>query len=107
MFETLKKFLLEYDLLKIQEEFRNLDWGKVLSTPAVWFVSIPLVGYMVWKRKFRMMLLLASLLVFTLMLPHMMPGTGEDIPFSKLLLFLGGTLALVLINLYFVFIRRD
>ena len=107
MFEALKKFLLEYDLLKIQEAVRDLDWGKVLATPAVWLVSVPVLGYMVWKRKFRMMLLLASLLVFTLMLPQMMPADGETIPFSKLILFLGGTLALVLINLYFLFVRRD
>jgi|PlaIllAssembly_1097288.scaffolds.fasta_scaffold1059867_2 hypothetical protein len=107
MFESLKKFLLEWDLLKVQEAVRDLDWGKVLATPAVWLVSVPVLGYMVWKRKFRMMLLLASLLVFTLMLPQMMPADGETIPFSKLILFLGGTLALVLINLYFLFVRRD
>lgn len=107
MFESLKKFLLEWDLLKVQEAVRDLDWGKVLATPAVWLVSVPVLGYMVWKRQFRMMLLLASLLVFTLMLPQMMPADGETIPFSKLILFLGGTLALVLINLYFLFVRRD
>ncbi|HAA03929.1 MAG TPA: hypothetical protein DCE18_11205 [Syntrophobacteraceae bacterium] len=107
MFEQFKKFLLEYDLLRIQEEVRNLDWSKVLSNPVVWFVSVPLLGYMIWKRKFRMILLFASMLVFTLMLPHMMPGAGEAIPFPKLILFLGGTLALVLINLYFAFVRRD
>jgi hypothetical protein len=107
MFEALKKFLLEYDLLKIQEAVRDLDWGKVLATPAVWLVSVPVLGYMVWKRKFRMMLLLGSLLAFTLMLPQMMPTAGENIPFPKLILFLGGTLALVLINLYFLLVRRD
>ena len=70
MFEKAKKFLLEYDLVKIQEAVRNLDWGKVLSTPEVWFVAVPLLGYMVWKRKFRMMLFMASMVVFVVMLPQ-------------------------------------
>jgi hypothetical protein len=107
MFENVKKFLLEYDLVKIQETVRNLDWGKVLSTPEVWFVAVPLLGYMVWKRMFRMMLLMASMGVFVAMLPHVMPAGNEALPMQKLLLFLGVTLALVLANLYFLFIRRD
>ena len=107
MFEQFKKFLLEYDLPKIQEVFRNLDWGKVLSIPEVWFVAVPILGIMIWKRKFRLMLFMASLVAFTFMLPYAMPAAGEAVPLTKLLTFLGGALALVLINLYFVFVRRD
>ncbi len=107
MFEKAKKFLLEYDLVKIQEAVRNLDWGKVLSTPEVWFVAVPVLGYMVWKRKFRMMLFMASMVVFVVMLPHVMPAGNEAVPFEKLILFLGVTLALVLVNLYFLFVRRE
>jgi hypothetical protein len=44
---------------------------------------------------------------FTFMLPFAMPATGEAIPLSKMMVFLGGSLALVLINLYFLFVRRD
>jgi hypothetical protein len=107
MFEQFKKFLLEYDLPKIQEVLRTMDWGKVLSTPEVWFVTVPILGIMIWKRKFRMMLFMASLVAFTFMLPYAMPAAGEAVPLSKLLTFLGASLALVLINLYFVFVRRD
>jgi hypothetical protein len=106
MFEKVKKFLLEYDLVKIQEAVRNLDWGQVLSTPEVWFVAVPLLGFMVWKRMFRMMLLMASMVVFVAMLPHMMPAGSEALPIQKLILFLGVSLALVLVNLYFLFVRR-
>jgi hypothetical protein len=50
---------------------------------------------------------MASVAAFTFMLPHAMPATGEAIPLSKMMVFLGGSLALVLINLYFLFVRRD
>jgi hypothetical protein len=107
MFDQIKKFLTEYDLQKIQELLRTMDWGKVLSTPEVWFVTIPVLAVLVWKKKFRLMLFMASLAAFTFMLPFAMPATGEVIPLSKMMVFLGGSLALVLINLYFLFVRRD
>ncbi len=107
MFEQIKKFLAEYDLPKIQEVVRNLDWGKVLSTPEVWFVAVPVLGYLVWKRKFRLMLFFASLAVFTFLLPNVLPAAGEAVPLPKLLMFLGASLGLVLINLYFLMVRRD
>jgi hypothetical protein len=107
MFEEIKKFLLEYDLPKIQEALRKLDWGKILTSGEFWLVTIPVVVVLVWRRQFQMMLLLGSLLAFTFMLPHMMPGGDEVIPLPRLVMFLGGTLVLILINLYFVFVRKD
>jgi hypothetical protein len=53
------------------------------------------------------MLLLVSIVIFTFLLPLAMPATGEPLPVEKLLMFLGFSLALVLINLYFLFVRRE
>jgi hypothetical protein len=108
MFDQIKKFLLEYDLQKLMDLLRNVDWHKTLSIPEVWFVGVPVLGLLVWKRKFRLMLFLASIVAFTFLIPLTLPAkTGDALPLEKLLMFLGGSLALVLINLYFVFIRRD
>jgi hypothetical protein len=109
MWEELKKFLLEYDLQKLQTLVREMDWGKVAATPEVWFVTVPVLALLIWKRKFRLMLFGASLVAFTFMLPYAMPVPSADdaLPLSRLLLFLGATLALILLNLYFLFVRRD
>jgi hypothetical protein len=107
MFEKIKEFLLEYDVHKLQELLRNVDWQETLRIPEVWFIGVPVLGLLVWKRKFRLMLFLASIVVFTFLLPLAMPGPGEAVPLEKLLIFLGCSLALVLLNLYFVFVRRD
>jgi hypothetical protein len=108
MFEQIKNFVLEYDLQKLMELLRNVDWRKTLSTPEVWFVGVPVLGLLVWKRKFRLMLFLVSVVAFTFLIPLTLPAkTGDSIPLEKLLMFLGGSLALVLINLYFIFVRRD
>jgi hypothetical protein len=107
MFEQIKKFLREYDVQTLQELLRNVDWQETLRTPEVWFIGVPVLALLVWKRKYRLMLLLASVVVFTFLLPLAMPATGEPLSVEKLLMFLGFSLALVLLNLYFLFVRRD
>lgn len=105
IWQSFTGFLAEYDSHKITEIFRDLDWHEVVHTPLVWLVGLPILGYLVWKRRFQTLLLIFSLIAFVALLLSVLPSAGQPIPLSKIVAFIGGSLALVLVNLYFLFVR--
>jgi hypothetical protein len=107
MVDTLISFLREYDINRVSELIRGLDWQQVARTPEVWVVGVPSLAILVWRRKFHLLLVMASVIAFALLLPLAMPAKGEAVPLNKILLFIGGSLVITVVNLYFFFIRRD
>jgi hypothetical protein len=100
-------FIAEHDIEKVVLLIRQMDWQAHLHNPKVYLFSLPLLGFLLWKRKFRHLLALFSLGIFIYLLPFVLPQGSEYLPLRKLLIFAVVTLALVLVNLYFLLIRRD
>ena len=65
------------------------------------------MALLLWKRKFRLILALFSLGLFIYLLPFVLPQGNDYVPLRKLVIFAVVTLVLVVINLYFLLIRRD
>jgi len=105
MWENFISFLAEYDSRKITELSRELDWQEALHSPFLWLVGFPLVSYLIWKRRFHTLLLIFSLVAFVALLLNVLPTAGEPIPLSDIVLFISGSIALVVVNLYFFFVR--
>lgn len=101
------EFLRTYDSYKVMEIVHNLEWEDVASNPYVWLIGIPSVGYMLVKRRFKSLVVLSSMGAFLCLLKTTLPASGEAIPFDKLMTFIGGCVALVALNLYFLLIRGD
>lgn len=106
IYEGLAKFLADYDAHKMAEVIRTLDWGKLLSESTTWFIVLPPVLLLVWRKAYRFLLLLASLVVFVFLLQYTLPPAGQSMPLNKLLEFIGGTMVLVVVNLYFLLMRE-
>ena len=98
-------FLAEYDSQKIIETIHNLSWGEVLYTPLFWAAAGSIFSYLVWKRRFHTLLLLFSLVLFIVLAFNTLPLMGQPNPLSKILTFVGGSVALVAVNLCFFFVR--
>jgi len=105
MWENFISFLAEYDSQKITEIFRELDWQEALHNPFLWVVGLPLMAYLVWKRRFHALLLIFSLFAFVALLLNVLPTKGQPIPLSDIVMFVSGSIALVVLNLYFFFVR--
>jgi hypothetical protein len=107
IFQRVVHFLAEHDIHKIGHLIRQMDWQAQLRNPELYLVSLPLLALLLWKRKFRLLLALFSLGLFMYLLPFVLPQGNDYMPLRKLVFFAVITLVLVVINLYFLLIRRD
>jgi hypothetical protein len=99
-------FLSEYDVQKIAEALHQLDWRAQLTNPVTWIVGLPLLAFIIWKRKVNLLILCCSFVAFIYLLQNTLPPTGESVPLNKLLEFLGGSVVLLAVNIYFMILRE-
>lgn len=99
-------FLKEYNMTKAGDVVRNLDWNAMIHNPLFWLAIILFVGWVVWKKALRTLLVVCSLAVFVVLLHHTLPPSGEALTLEKLLPFAGGCLGLLAVNIYFLIIRN-
>lgn len=100
------KFLVEYDTQKVLEVLRELDWKELAGNPLLWLIGGGTLILMLWKRMIRLMIFMASLAAFLVLLQQTLPSPGQAMDLNNLLLFIGGTIGLLVVNLYFIFIRE-
>lgn len=105
--EVFLDFLSTYDSYKVMEIVHDLKWEDVSSNPYVWLIGLPSIGYMLYKRRIKTLVLLSSMVGFLYLLKITLPASGEAIPFEKLMTFIGGCVVLAALNLYFIFMRGD
>jgi hypothetical protein len=98
-------FLAEYDSRKIATILQAMDWQEVMRNPWAWCAGVPVLAYLLWKRHFHTLLLFVSLVLFGILVVNTLPGPGQSIPLNKILTFIGGSVALVGVNLYFFLVR--
>ena len=107
IFQRVVNFLAEHDIQKIRYLLGQIDWQEQLHNPVLYLVSLPLMALLLWKGKFRLILALFSLGLFIYLLPFVLPQGNDYLPLRKLVIFAVVTLVLVVLNLYFLLIRRD
>ena len=59
-FEKLISLLAEYDIRKILEAIRKLEWQEQLANPIAWLVVLPPLIYLIWRQQIRLLVLLCS-----------------------------------------------
>ncbi len=107
LWEAFVNFLVTYDSHKISQMIDTLKWEDVYRNPYVWVIGLPSLGYMLWKKRFKTVILLFSLVAFLYLVKATFPASAENIPLDSLLKFIGGTVALCVVNLYLLFVRAD
>jgi hypothetical protein len=107
LWEAFINFLITYDSHRISQLFDEMKWGEVISNPYLWLIGLLSLGYMLWKKRFKTIILLLSLAAFLYLIKVTFPPSGVSVPLDKLLKFIGGTVALCVLNLYLLFVRAD
>ncbi len=106
MWSKLLGFLKEYNMTKAGEALRNVDCSQLLREPLFWLAVIAFLGWVLWKKALRSLLVVCSLVLFVILLHYTLPPAGEDFTLQKLLPFAGGCLGLLAVNIYFLTIRN-
>ncbi len=100
-------FLAANDFPTLMESIRQLDWRVVLKSGYTWLIAAPILIFILWTKRFKILIAFASLAGFLLLLQYTLPPAGEKIPLNDLLVFIGGSMGLVGLNLYLLFIRES
>jgi len=108
MWESFLTFLKEMDVRAIAQWIRQLDWTQLLTNPLFWLGLLTFLAWVVWKKRYKVLILLVSVMAFMALLQHSLPPPGaERIEFFALLQFLGGAVVIIGLNLYLFFIKGD
>jgi hypothetical protein len=107
MWENFVNFLKENDITTLAQNARSLDWGQVVTNPLFWLVLIVFLAWVVWKKQFKLLLLLASAGAFVFLLQVSLPPSGDKIELNSLIKFLGGAVVIIGLNLYVFLIKGD
>lgn len=107
IWEMFVNFLVTYDSHKISELMSKLKWEEVLKNPYVWLIGLSSLGYLVYRKAFKTLILIGSAVMFLFLVQATLPTSGQPIPLDELLTFIGGCVVLGVLNLYFLFMRGD
>jgi hypothetical protein len=107
MWEKFINFIKENDINTVMELVRQLDWGQILRNPLTWVITLALIGWIIWKKQYKLIILAVSGIAFMFLLQYSLPPSGEKIEFSSLLTFLGGSVVIIGLNLYIFLIKGD
>lgn len=87
------------------EAFRQLSWKDVTGSAYTWLIALPLLITLIWTKRFKLIIGVASFVVFLFLLQTALPPADGKVAIRDLLVFLGGTCGLLGINIYLFFVR--
>jgi hypothetical protein len=98
-------FLAAHDFPTVLETLNKLEWGQVAKSAYTWFVILPLLIYLLWTKKFKIITALTSFFLFLLLIQKTLSPAADTLSLHNLLIFLAGAVVLVGLNIYLIFIR--
>ena len=103
---SIYNFLVTYDFPTLLACIRKADLGQVAASVYTWLIALPVLIVLIWTKSIKIIVALISLFLFVLLIRNTFSQAGETLPLRDLITFLGGSVALVGVNLYFIFIRQ-
>lgn len=98
-------FLVTQSIPTILQEIQHGGLMVLVKSTYTWLVAGSVVVYLLWTRKFKAIIALVSLGLFVLLIQKTLGQSGSQLNLTNVLLFIGGTTALVGFNLYLLFVR--
>ena len=99
-------FLAANDFPTVMAALRKLQWIQVARSIYTWFIILPVLTYLLWTKKYKIITAIASFFLFLLLIQRTLSPSGETLSLPDLLIFLSGAVALIGLNLYLLFIRE-
>ena len=98
-------FFAKNDFRTLLEMIRKIEWSEMLRNFYFWAAAVPFLVFILKTKKIRLLVFLISVGLFVVLLHTVLPEKGEPLPLYNLLQFIGGVFGLVVVNLYFLFMR--
>ncbi len=105
-FKQIYDFMVAHDFPTLMESIRQLEWSHVAKNVYTWLIILPLLIFLLWRKKIKIIISLVSCVLFLLLIQKTLSPAEETLAIHDLLVFLGGAVALIGINLYLLFIRE-
>ena len=102
---ALTDFITKNDFRAVMEKAQHFDWAVILKSFYFWLITLPILGYLLKTRKWRILIFMVTFGLFLVLVKNVIPPPGQAIPLHSVLVFIGGALGLVVINIYFLFMR--
>jgi len=99
-------FLVKYDFPTLLESARKLEWSVIARSPYTWLIVLPILIYLVWTKKYKIIAAVASFFLFLLLIQKTVSPVGDTLSLHDLMIFLGGAVVLVGLNIYLIFVRQ-
>ena len=99
-------FLAKYDFPTLLESALKLEWSLIAKSAYTWLVVLPILIFLVWTKKYKIIAAIASFFLFLLLIQKTVSPAGDTLSLHDLLIFLGGAVVLVGFNIYLIFVRQ-
>jgi hypothetical protein len=99
-------FLAANDFPSLLEAIRHIEWSHVMRSPYTWLVILPILIYLFWTKKYKIITAAVSFFLFLLLIQKTLSPSSETLSLHDLLIFLSGTVVLIGLNLYLLFVRQ-
>lgn len=100
------QFMASHDTETIARQLANLDMSMIATNIYTWVIGVPLVIYLLWTKKFKIIIAFVSFCLFLVLLQHTIMNSGNKVDLKNVLSFIAGTTALIGLNLYLFLIRQ-
>lgn len=99
-------FLATNDLPTLLRQIGKVDPAVVAKSIYTWLVVAPICIYLLWTKKFKAITALVSLFLFFLLIQKTLVQSGDRMNLHNVLVFIAGTVGLISLNLYLLFVRE-
>ncbi|MDR3566581.1 MAG: hypothetical protein P4L43_00990 [Syntrophobacteraceae bacterium] len=99
-------FMASQSLPTVLRELRSGKLDFLMKSAYTWLVVAAISMYLLWTRKFKAIIALASVFLFVLLAQKTLAQSGAPMDLRNVLTFVAGTAALVGLNLYLLFVRE-
>jgi hypothetical protein len=106
LLQSIHDFLTANDSATLLDAYRKVEWSQVARSPYTWFIILPLVIYLFWTKKYKIITAIVSFVLFLVLLQRTVASSSEMLSLHDLLIFVSGTVVLIGVNLYLIFVRQ-
>ena len=99
-------FLVKNDFPTLLESLRKLEWSVIAKSIYTWLIVLPIVVFLFWTKKFKTIVAIASVFLFLLLIQKTVAPGGDTLSLHDILIFMSGTVVLIGLNIYMIFVRQ-
>jgi hypothetical protein len=106
LFSQLWEFIKTYDILKILQIIRSINWIELAKSPITWAVVAVALLVIVLTKRYKYIIVLLSVVAFAFLIDKTLPTQLENVELKNIVGFFVGAVVIVGIDFYLLFIRE-